>query len=137
MSPAASAGSIRSRSAARAVPGSSPVSGQTGVHEPWPMSPSASARVTKIIGALSKLRLAEPGYGMPLEVWVQAACLGLRIREIPIPRVYLDPERSFGAALDDAGARLAYYQQVIDRAFAWAREHNGCSKYERSPVFAF
>ncbi|HEY6564750.1 MAG TPA: glycosyltransferase family 2 protein, partial [Pirellulaceae bacterium] len=63
-----------------------------------------------------RLRLSENGYAMPLQLWVQAARLGLRIRELPVPRIYLDAKRSFGGALDDAETRLAYYRDVIDRS---------------------
>jgi dolichol-phosphate mannosyltransferase len=62
--------------------------------------------------ALSRLRITEPGWGMPLQVWVQAARLGLRIKEVGVPRVYLDPNRSFGN-LNDAETRLAYYRRVV------------------------
>jgi dolichol-phosphate mannosyltransferase len=68
--------------------------------------------------ALARLRVTEPGWGMPLQLWVQAARLGLRIKEIGVPRVYLDPNRSFGAGLDDAAERLAYYRRVIADAVA-------------------
>jgi dolichol-phosphate mannosyltransferase len=66
--------------------------------------------------ALEKLHLTETGWGMPLQVWVQAARLGLRIREIGVPRLYLDPKRAFGGVLNDADQRLAYYRRVIDEA---------------------
>ncbi|HVW37461.1 MAG TPA: glycosyltransferase family 2 protein, partial [Pirellulales bacterium] len=46
------------------------------------------------ISALSKLHLTETGYAMPLELWVQAAHAGLRIRELPVPLIYLDENRS-------------------------------------------
>jgi dolichol-phosphate mannosyltransferase len=68
--------------------------------------------------ALERLKITETGWGMPLQVWVQAAFLGLRIKEIGVPRVYLDPHRAFGGVLDDAQQRLAYYRRVI--AFAEA-----------------
>ena len=68
--------------------------------------------------ALARLKITETGWGMPLQVWVQAAFLGLRIKEIGVPRVYLDPHRAFGGVLDDAQQRLAYYRRVI--AFAEA-----------------
>ena len=76
--------------------------------------------------ALRRLTLTENGYGMPLELWVEAACLGLTIREIPVPRVYLDPTRSFGETLDRAEDRLAYYQSVIDRTVDRIRGTRGC-----------
>jgi dolichol-phosphate mannosyltransferase len=66
--------------------------------------------------ALEKLRITENGWGMPLQLWVQAARAGLRIKEIGVPRLYLDPKRAFGGVLNDADARLAYYRQVLDEA---------------------
>jgi dolichol-phosphate mannosyltransferase len=68
--------------------------------------------------ALGKLHITEPGWGMPLQLWVQAARLGLRIKEVGVPRVYLDPNRAFGGVLDDAEKRLAYYHRVIAAAEA-------------------
>jgi dolichol-phosphate mannosyltransferase len=66
--------------------------------------------------ALAKLRITEPGWGMPLQLWVHAARLGLRIKEVGVPRVYLDPSRAFGGVLNDAEQRLAYYRRVIEHA---------------------
>ena len=65
--------------------------------------------------ALEKLHITETGYAMPLEVWVQAACAGLKIAELAVPLIYLDESRSFGGSLDDARTRLAYYYEVLDR----------------------
>lgn len=68
--------------------------------------------------ALEKLDITDPGYAMPLQLWVQAAARGLKIVEFPVPLIYLDEERSFGGSLDDANRRRAYYQEVIDRELA-------------------
>ena len=68
------------------------------------------------VPALAKIELTETGYAMPLELWVRAVQLGLRIVELPVPLVYLDEKRSFGGALDDANTRLAVYREVLDRA---------------------
>jgi glycosyltransferase involved in cell wall biosynthesis len=68
------------------------------------------------VAALARLQLTEPGYAMPLELWCQAARLGFKIVEMPVPRIYLDERRSFGGALDDGETRLNIYRQVIDRA---------------------
>ncbi|QDU63245.1 Undecaprenyl-phosphate mannosyltransferase [Planctomycetes bacterium Pan216] len=76
--------------------------------------------------ALEKLHLTEDGYSMPLELWVQAACHKLTIVEVAVPRVYLDPSRSFGETLDDSDARMEYYQRTLDRAIAVARRRVGC-----------
>lgn len=69
-------------------------------------------------GALADLHVTEQGYALPLEVWVQAAARGIAVSELPVPLVYLDEQRSFGGALDDAATRLAYYRRVLDRAEA-------------------
>jgi glycosyltransferase involved in cell wall biosynthesis len=62
---------------------------------------------------LKRLRITETGWGMPLQLWVQAARLGLRIKEVAVPRVYLDPNRAFGGVLNDSDERLAYYRRII------------------------
>src|SRR5205807_7493022 len=66
--------------------------------------------------ALAQLHITETGWGMPLQLWVQAAHAGLRVKEIGVPRLYLDPNRAFGGVLDDSDRRLAYYREVIAAA---------------------
>lgn len=66
--------------------------------------------------ALTKMRITDDGYAMPLQLWVEAVAAGLSIIEIPVPLIYLDLERSFGGSLDHAETRLAYYNQVLDSA---------------------
>jgi dolichol-phosphate mannosyltransferase len=68
--------------------------------------------------ALTQLRITETGWGMPLQLWVQAARAGLRVKEVAVPRLYLDPNRAFGGVLNDATQRLAYYRGVIATADA-------------------
>jgi dolichol-phosphate mannosyltransferase len=68
--------------------------------------------------ALDRLHITETGWGMPLQLWVQAARAGLHIKEVAVPRLYLDPNRAFGGVLDDASERLAYYRRVIAAAEA-------------------
>lgn len=63
--------------------------------------------------ALAHLHVTETGWGMPLQLWVQAARLRMRIKEVGVPRLYLDPTRAFGGMLNDAEERLAYYRKVI------------------------
>jgi glycosyltransferase involved in cell wall biosynthesis len=70
------------------------------------------------VEALSKVKLTESGYAMPLELWVQAACNKLSVVEVAVPRIYLDEARSFGDQLDDPETRLKYYYQVMNKAFA-------------------
>ena len=66
------------------------------------------------VSSLADLDITDPGYAMPLQLWVQAADLNWRISEYPIPLVYLDEERSFGGSLDDAEERLAHYRSVLN-----------------------
>ena len=68
--------------------------------------------------ALERLRITEAGWGMPLQLWVQAARLGLRVKEIGVPRLYLDPNRAFGGVMNDPDQRLAYYRTVLAAAEA-------------------
>jgi dolichol-phosphate mannosyltransferase len=75
------------------------------------------------VESLARLDIREPGYAMPLELWVQAAAAGLRVCELPVPLVYLDAKRSFGGALDDAWTRLEYYHLVLDRSLAAHGSH--------------
>lgn len=70
------------------------------------------------VPALAHLHITDLGYAMPLQVWVQAARYCLKIEEFPVPLIYLDEERSFGGALDDAHRRLTHYYSVLHREIA-------------------
>ncbi len=70
------------------------------------------------LAALRKLRLSEPSYGMPLQVWVQAAYHGLRVIELPVPRIYKNPNRKFWGGLDDPETRRAYYLRLLEAEVA-------------------
>lgn len=76
--------------------------------------------------ALSRLEITEKAWGMPLQLWVQAARLSLRIEEVAVPRVYLDPNRAFGGVLDNYDERLSYYRSVIDREACAGLQDLGC-----------
>jgi glycosyltransferase involved in cell wall biosynthesis len=65
------------------------------------------------VQGLKHFRITDTGYAMPLQVWVQAARAGLRIRELPIRLIYNDPNRHFGGALDDPHVRLMHYVTVM------------------------
>lgn len=70
------------------------------------------------VDVLPTLKIAETGYAMPLELWVQAACQKLSVVEVAVPRIYLDENRSFGEQLDNPETRLKYYFDVMNKAFA-------------------
>jgi glycosyltransferase involved in cell wall biosynthesis len=67
------------------------------------------------VSALAEMRLTETGYAFPMQFWAQAAALRLRVRELPVKLIYNDPNRSFGAVLDDPEARLRHYREVLHR----------------------
>jgi len=66
------------------------------------------------VESLKKLELTEKGYGLPLQLWVQAYKNNLTVKELPVSMIYKDKNRTFGNYLDDPEKRLAYYQKIID-----------------------
>ncbi|MDA7977922.1 MAG: glycosyltransferase family 2 protein [Pirellulales bacterium] len=85
------------------------------------------------VSSLAELDLVEPGYAMPLELWIKALAAGQRVLELPVPLVYLEEKRSFGGALDDADSRLCYYRTVIRKALQEVSPHlDEASAFDRS-----
>lgn len=70
------------------------------------------------IDALRKFALTEPSYGMPLQVWVQAAYHHLQVIELPVARIYKNPHRQFWGGLDDPQTRRLYYLRVLEAEVA-------------------
>jgi dolichol-phosphate mannosyltransferase len=66
--------------------------------------------------ALAAVQPRETGYGMLLEFAVRAWRAGLTMRHLPVPLIYLDPERDFNSEFEDAETRRRYYHDVIDAA---------------------
>jgi dolichol-phosphate mannosyltransferase len=72
------------------------------------------------VEAVRKFQLTEASYGLPLQVWVQAAYHRLRVVELAVARIYKNPHRQFWGGLDDAEARRAYYLRVLeDQVARW------------------
>lgn len=65
------------------------------------------------VSAMRRLRLTEPGYAFPLQLWPQVWAAGSRLTELPVRLIYNDPTRHFGGNLDDAGNRLRHYLGVL------------------------
>lgn len=84
------------------------------------------------VSALAQLNIADDGYAMPLELWVQAAMRGMKIIEIPVPLIYLDLTRSFGGVLDEAEKRLGYYNDVIEKSVSHMQDLGFTLPSERS-----
>ncbi len=74
------------------------------------------------VGALKRMNLTIPGYAFPMQFWVQAAALGLRIREMPVKLIYKDATRHFGGMLDDPTVRLQHYLEVLMKEIRAVRE---------------
>lgn len=70
--------------------------------------------------ALRRLTITDPGYAMPLQLWVEAALADLSVVEVAVPLIYLDLTRSFGGSLDHAQTRLDHYNRVLDEAITTA-----------------
>jgi len=67
------------------------------------------------VQALRSMRPTVRGYAFPMQFWVQAAANRLRVRELPVRLIYNDPNRTFGATLDDPTVRLRHYRKVMHR----------------------
>lgn len=67
---------------------------------------------------LRLLHLRENGYGMPLQLWIQAWRMGLRVREIPVKLIYKDITKHFKGVLEDPDTRFRYYKTVIRKELA-------------------
>lgn len=87
------------------------------------------------VDALARLHLTEPGYGMPLELWVEAWRHGLSVVELPVPLIYKPNfERRFGGSLDDPASRREYYAGVLRRALDGAACWDEAAPQGRCPV---
>jgi dolichol-phosphate mannosyltransferase len=65
--------------------------------------------------AIKKMKLTEKGYGMPLQLWMQAWKSGLSIKEIPVKLIYNNADKRFSGSLDNPTIRLNYYKEIIKR----------------------
>ena len=80
------------------------------------------------VETLKKLELTEPGYGMPVQLWIQAWLKGLRVKEVPVGLVYFDRSRGFPGTLRDPEHRYRYYMEILEREL----KHGGC-RLDRRP----
>jgi glycosyltransferase involved in cell wall biosynthesis len=74
------------------------------------------------VAALQRMNLTIPGYAFPMQFWVQAAALDLRLREIPVKLIYKDATRHFGGLLDDPTVRLQHYLETLTTEIRAVRE---------------
>lgn len=67
------------------------------------------------VKSIEKLNLTEKGYGLPLQLWIQAAFAELKITEIPVGLIYHDPKRHFAGLLEVPKYRMQYYMEIIEK----------------------
>ncbi len=77
------------------------------------------------VEALEKMKLTENGYGMPLQLWIQAWKSGMNVKEMPVKLIYNNDEKCFSGKLANPTIRLSYYKKIID---------NEMNKYARGQV---
>jgi len=65
------------------------------------------------VEALKKLNLTEKGYGLPIQLWIQASKTALKIKEYPVKAIYCDRRRNFKGQFEDSQHRLKYYKQIL------------------------
>ncbi|KAB2836836.1 MAG: glycosyltransferase family 2 protein [Candidatus Brocadia sp.] len=83
---------------------------------------------------LKLLHLTEYGYGMPLQLWMQAWKAGLLIREIPVKLIYKDLTKSFYGILGNPDTRLQYYKTIIRKELSDICYHNAPGSRMRKVV---
>jgi dolichol-phosphate mannosyltransferase len=66
------------------------------------------------VEALQKLYLTEKGYGMPLQLWIQAWKNSLTVTEVPVELIYFD-HRVSRALPYHTFRRYRYYLQIIEK----------------------
>ena len=67
------------------------------------------------VSSLKKLDLKEHGYGMPLELWIQAWKQDFNITEVPVALIYLDKETDQTSSYRNVFRRYRYYLKIIEK----------------------
>jgi glycosyltransferase involved in cell wall biosynthesis len=65
------------------------------------------------VPSLKKLTLTETGYAFPIQFIIRAVRAGIKIVELPVPLIYIEPDRCFGEGLDDPNLRFNHYLHKI------------------------
>ncbi len=86
------------------------------------------------VSAMQRMNLTISGYAFPMQFWVQADALGLRIRELAVKLIYKDATRHFGGQLDDPAARLQHYLEVFTAELREVRDSGIQARRELSEL---
>jgi len=89
----------------------------------WSLTDSFCGYKAHRVSAMRALKLDEPGYAFPLQLWPRVYEQSLRVHEISVRRIYNDPNRTFGGTLDDANRRLRHYLDVLKRELRRNGDH--------------
>jgi len=82
------------------------------------------------VKALKQLNLSETGYGLPLQLWIQAWKKGLSVNEIPVQLIYFDHTSGQTSSWKDMFRRYRYYLQIIQKETE-SHEYNDYSSASR------
>lgn len=66
------------------------------------------------VECFKKLNLTISGYGLPLQIWLQSAKAGLKVKELPVALIY-HTRAGFTGAIESPAVRLRYYNEIIKR----------------------
>ncbi|MFO8034851.1 MAG: glycosyltransferase family 2 protein [Candidatus Bipolaricaulota bacterium] len=69
------------------------------------------------VTVIERLALQDPGYALPVELWIKAAHCGLRVEEVSVPLIYHDYGKGVGAR--PPRERLAQYLSVAAEVLRW------------------
>lgn len=67
------------------------------------------------VSAIQNLHISEEGFGMPLQLWMQAWKHGLRIKEVPVQLIYNAADPSQMVAATNMCQRYKYYLKCIQQ----------------------
>jgi len=81
----------------------------------WDLTDSFCGFKAHRVAATKALNLTETGYAFPMQLWPRVYASGLRLKEIPVERIYKDATRTFGGMLDDPASRLQHYTEIFRR----------------------
>jgi len=68
------------------------------------------------VSALKRLKLNEKGYGMPIQLWVEAFKNKLKVKEIAVELIYLDFTKNFNNNFKSILERYRYYLKVLEKS---------------------
>ncbi len=69
------------------------------------------------VDAVRRLDLRDPGYALPVELWIKAGHCGLRMEEVAVPLIYHDFTK--GVGVRPPRERLAHYLSVAAEVLHW------------------